>query len=90
MRSPFELSLAEQEHKLKLNPKNERLKHRYFEWLRGAKQMNEKSVEQVAMALDRFELFTNRRDFKQLRVEQAGPFKKYLAKLEGKRSGTPQ
>mgnify|MGYP001224215314 CR=1 FL=1 len=74
---------------MKLNSANERLKHRYFQWLRDAKQMNEKSVEQVAMALDRYEQFSNRRDFKLLRVEQAGPFKKHLAKLNGKRSGTP-
>lgn len=74
---------------MKLNPVNERLKHRYFQWLRDAKQMNEKSVEQVAMALDRYEQFSNCRDFKLLRVEQAGPFKKHLAKLDGKRSGTP-
>ena len=72
---------------MKPNPANERLKHRYFEWLRNAKQMAHKSVEQVAMALDRFEEFTNRRDFKLLRIEQAEPFKKHLAKLNGQRSG---
>lgn len=72
---------------MKLNPANERLKHRYFEWLRNAKQMAEHSVEQIAMALDRFEDFNKRRDFKGLRVEQADPFKKHLAKLKGQRSG---
>ncbi len=72
---------------MKPNPTNERLKHRYFEWLRNAKQMADKSVEQIAMALDRFEEFSNRRDFKSIRVEQAEPFKKYLAKLNGQRSG---
>jgi integrase len=72
---------------MKLNPSNERLKHRYFQWLRDARQMAEKSIEQVAMALDRFEDFTQHRDFKQLRMDQAGPFKKHLAKANGKRSG---
>lgn len=72
---------------MKPNPGNERLKHRYFEWLRNAKQMAEHSVEQIAMALDRFEEFSNRRDFRNLRVEQAEPFKRYLGKLDGKRSG---
>lgn len=72
---------------MKPNPTNERLKHRYFEWLRNAKQMADKSIEQIAMALDRFEEFSNRRDFKSLRVEQAEPFKKHLAKLDGQRSG---
>lgn len=72
---------------MKLNPANERLKHRYFQWLRDARQMAEKSIEQVAMALDRFEDFNQRRDFKHLRMEQAGPFKKHLAKANGKRSG---
>lgn len=72
---------------MKPNPANERLKHRYFAWLRNARQMAEKSVDQVAMALDRFEEFTHRRDLRQLRVEQAEPFKRYLAQLDGKRSG---
>lgn len=74
---------------MKPNPANERVKHRYFRWLRDAKQMSDKSIDQVAMALDRFEDCTQRRSFKQLHVEQAGPFKKYLSKLEGKRSGAP-
>lgn len=74
---------------MKPNPANERVKHRYFRWLRDAKQMSDKSIDQVAMALDRFEDCTQRRSFKQLHVEQAGPFKRHLAKLEGKRSGAP-
>lgn len=72
---------------MKPNPANERLKHQYFHWLRNADQRADKSIEQVAMALDRFEAFSNRRDFRQLRVEQAQPFKKHLAKLKGQRSG---
>jgi len=72
---------------MKPNAANERVKHRYFQWLRNAKQMADKSVEQVAMGLDRFEEFTSRRDFKLLRIEQAEPFKKHLAKLNSLRSG---
>jgi len=81
------LSLAAKDYDIVPNPANERLKHRYFEWLRNARQMAEHSVEQTAMALDRFEEFSNRRDFKNLRVEQAEPFKRHLAKLKGRRSG---
>jgi len=73
---------------MKPNPANERVKHRYFHWLRNAGQMSEKAIDQVAMALDRFEEHTGRRDFRQLRVEQADAFKKHLASLDGKRSGT--
>ena len=72
---------------MKPNAANEWVKHRYFQWLRNAKQMADKSVDQIAMGLDRFEEFTSRRDFKLLRIEQAEPFKKHLAKLNSLRSG---
>ncbi|MBK8086486.1 MAG: site-specific integrase [Devosia sp.] len=73
---------------MKPNPSNERVKHRYFQWLRNARQKNDKTIDQVAAALDRFEEFSRRRDFGSLRVEQAGPFKKHLASQNAARSGT--
>lgn len=73
---------------MKPNGANERIKHRYFAWLRNAGQKSEKAIDQVAMALDRFEHYTARKDFRSFRVEQADAFKKYLATVDGKRSGT--
>lgn len=82
-----ELSLEKPVRQMKLNPANERLKHRYFGWLRDARQLGDHSIDQVAKALDRFEEYTRRRDFKDFRTEQASGFKKHLAVQHGQRSG---
>ncbi|MER9528548.1 site-specific integrase [Mesorhizobium sp. M0309] len=83
-----ELSVGSQAHEGQLNAANERLKHRYFAWLRDAKGLGEHSIDQVAKALDRFERYTRRRSFKEFRTEQASGFKKHLAIQDGKRTGT--
>ena len=69
------------------NPNNERIKRRYFTYLKEAKRQNEASVDAAAMALARFEADTQFRDFKAFHVEQAIAFKKRLAERNGKRSG---
>ena len=61
------------------NASNERVKHRYFQYLREAKRQNEASVDAAAKALDRFEQFTRHRDFKSFHVEQAVAFKRRLS-----------
>lgn len=72
---------------MKINPTNERVKHRYFEFMREARQLGEQSVDQSAKALDRFEEYTKRRGFREFRTEQAVAFKRKLAAENGKRSG---
>lgn len=64
---------------MKINASNERLKYRYFTYLRDARQLGEHSIDQVAKALDRFEEHTRRRTFREFRIEQASSFKKALA-----------
>lgn len=71
---------------MKLNAGNERLKHHYVAYLRGARQLGEHSIDQVLKALDRFEEYTHRRSFREFRTEQASGFKKYLAAANGKGS----
>lgn len=71
---------------MKLNAGNERLKHRYVAYLRGARQLGEHSIDQVLKALARFEDYTRRRSFREFRTEQASGFKKYLAVANGKGS----
>ena len=61
------------------NPTNERVKRRYFDFLKDANGYSEASVDAVASALARFDRFTRHRDFKNFHVEQAIAFKKYLA-----------
>ena len=83
-----ELSVGNQARQMKLNAANERLKHRYFAWLRDAKGLGDHSIDQAAKALDRFETYTRRRGFKEFRTEQASGFKRHLATQNGKRTGT--
>jgi integrase len=70
---------------MKLNPTNERLKHAYVSYLRGARQLGEHSIDQALKALDRFEDYTRRRSFREFRVEQAVGFKKQLAGIDSAR-----
>src|SRR5450432_3149696 len=69
------------------NANNERLKRKYFSFLKEAKRHSEPTVDACAKALDRFEVYTRHRDFRTFHVEQAIAFKKYLAEQKGERSG---
>ena len=69
------------------NPNNERIKRRYFAYLKEAKRHSEPTVDAVAKALARFEADTKYRDFKAFHFEQAIAFKKHLAEQRGQRSG---
>lgn len=72
---------------MKHNPENERIKRRYFTFLKEAKRQNEASIDAVAKACCRFEEYTKYRDFKAFQCQQAIGFKKYLAMQDSKRSG---
>lgn len=69
------------------NPENERIKRRYYEYLKEAKRQGEQSVDAVAMALARFDGYTKHRDFKTFHHSQAVGFKNHLAALQNTRSG---
>lgn len=69
------------------NANNERIKHRYFTYLKEAMRYNETTVDKVAKALSRFETYSGYRDFKQFNADSAVRFKKDLAKKTGQRSG---
>jgi integrase len=69
------------------NANNERTKRRYFGYLKEAKRQSEATVDAVASALDRFEAFTKRRDFKAFHFEQAVSFKKHLMEQTSQRTG---
>ncbi len=64
---------------LKHNAENERLKRRYFAYLKEAKRYSESSLDEVAKALHRFEVYTKFRDFRKFHIEQAIAFKRHLA-----------
>jgi integrase len=65
------------------NAANERIKRRYFIYLREAKRQNEASVDAAAKALSRFESCTEYRDFKAFHIEQAVAFKRKLSGSAG-------
>jgi site-specific recombinase XerD len=69
------------------NADNERIKRRYFAYLKEAKRHSEPTVDAVAKALARFEVDTKYRDFKAFHFEQAIAFKKHMAKQKAQRSG---
>lgn len=69
------------------NPDNERIKRRYFVFLKEAKRQSEDSVDAVAKALKRFEVDTRYRDFKAFHFEQAVAFKRRLAEQDSNVTG---
>ena len=71
----------------KHNANNERIKRKYFAYLKEAKRHSEPTVDASAKALNRFEVYTKHRDFKTFHLEQAIAFKKHLAEQNGQRSG---
>jgi len=71
----------------KHNPNNERIKRKYFAFLKEAKRHSEPTVDAAAKALNRFEIDTKYRDFKAFHFEQAIAFKRHLAEQKGQQSG---
>jgi len=71
----------------KCNSANERIKRKYFTFLKEAKRQSEPTVDAVAKALSRFEAYNKYRDFKAFHFEQAVAFKNYLADQKGQQSG---
>jgi integrase len=69
------------------NAENERIKRRYFAYLKEAKRHAEPTVDAVAKALARFEDDTRHRDFKSFHFEQAIAFKRRLAEQRNQQTG---
>jgi hypothetical protein len=55
----------------KCNPANERVKRKYVLFLKDAKGRGEESIDAAAAAIDRFDEFNRRKDFKAFHFEQA-------------------
>jgi integrase len=71
----------------KHNPENERIKRKYFAFLKEAKRHSEPTIDAAAKALNRFEVYGKYRDFKSFHFEQAIAFKRHLAEQKGQASG---
>jgi integrase len=72
---------------IKHNPENERIKRKYFAYLKEAKRHSEPTLDATAKALSRFEQYTRHRDFGAFHFEQAIAFKRHLAEQTAKRTG---
>jgi len=71
----------------KHNARNERIKRKYFAYLKEAQRYSEPSVDAAAKAISRFEEHSRFRDFKAFHFEQAVAFKRHLAEGTAVRSG---
>jgi len=71
----------------KHNSVNERIKRKYFIFLKEAKRYAEPTVDTAAKALNRFETYAKYKDFKTFHFEQAVAFKRHLRQQKGKQSG---
>jgi len=71
----------------KHNAENERIKRKYFAYLKEAKRHSEPTVDAAAKALARFEEHNQYKDFKAFHFKQAIAFKKHLAEQKAQLSG---
>jgi len=71
----------------KHHPDNERIKHRYFTFLKEAMRQSEPTIDGVAKAIARFEDYNKYRDFKLFHYQQAIAFKKHLSEQINKQTG---
>jgi integrase len=69
------------------NAENERIKHRYFAYLKEAQRRGEPSVDAAAKALSRFESYNRFKSFRAFHYEQAVGFKRHLAEQTNARTG---
>jgi integrase len=74
---------------VKRTPRNEKAKRDYLIFLRDAKGRDDKSIDQVAAAIDRFDEYNRRRDFAKFHIEQARGFKAHLSARRNVRTGEP-
>ena len=73
----------------KYNAGNERIKRRYFVYMKEAGRQSDDSVDNAAAAIARFEAYSAWRDFKLFHIDHAVGFKRDLARQPGQTSGKP-
>ena len=60
------------------NENNERLKRRFLDYRKHARQLSAKSLDREIAALERFDVWNGRKDFAQFHIEQAMGFRAHL------------
>jgi site-specific recombinase XerD len=69
------------------NAENERIKRRYFAYLKEAMRHSEQTLDAVAKSFARFEDYTKYKDFKAFHYQQAVGFKNHLAEQKAEGTG---
>jgi integrase len=72
----------------KLNPRNERVKRKYYDWMREAKGRSDATIDQAAAAIDRYETYAKHADFKSFHIEKVKAFKVHLSEQRSTRNKT--
>jgi integrase len=62
---------------------NERIKRRFIEYRKFARQMSEKTLDREMAALERFDVWNRRKGYAQFHIEQAMGFRTYLEQVKG-------
>jgi integrase len=73
----------------KYNAKNERIKRRFFIYMKEAQRQSEASVDNAACAINKFETVMGFRDFKSFNEQHAISFKRQLAREQSPATGKP-
>ncbi len=73
----------------KHNPKNERIKREYLDYLREAKGRSRQAQDQAMAAIASFEASTRYKDFALFHIEQAKAFKRALQDARNPETGKP-
>ena len=71
----------------KFNPKNERMKKKYFDYLAQAKRLSPKTIESASKAILRYEDYTKFEDIGKFNKVKAMGFKNKLAQSRNKAKG---
>lgn len=61
-----------------VNVRNEKVKHRYYDYLKEAQGFSQKSIDAIQKAIYRYEEFSKNEDFANFNSEKAKEFKKWL------------
>ncbi len=65
------------------NEKNERIKRRFLEYRKYARQLSDKTLDREIAALERFDVWNRRKDFALFHIEQAMGFRTHLEQAKG-------
>lgn len=65
------------------NEKNERLKRRFLEYRKYARQLSDKTLDGEIAALERFDVWNARKDFARFHIEWAMGFRTHLEQTKG-------